>query len=452
MVDHLQDRRPPAGGYIGDLVLPDLPPGAEALAARTLQRLYMRRWIVVLSTCVIAIFVGLYKLPVLPAALGLVVFTAGAALLPREGIMRPVELNLSTSQRLLASRILDGIIEGLPAPAILLTRQGRVDRFNTLAKDFLPSLKTGEHISGFIRDPGVLDAVADVSATSRLKQIVPYEQRVPIERHMEATISWIGVETRDLSDQSPAILLHLRDLTEQERLDRLRTDFVANASHELRTPLASMVGFIETLQGAARNDPIARERFLDIMGRQAQRMSRLIDNLLSLSRIEMRLHLKPQSRVDLNEVSRHVLATLGPAAEKSRIAVHFAPYRGGAWVLGDRDELVQVVSNLVENATKYGREGGNLWVTIEKPKGDPSNRISLTVRDDGEGIAEKHVPRLTERFYRANDAGGEKSGTGLGLAIVKHVVTRHRGELLISSELGKGSAFTIVLNEAPPAA
>ena len=246
--------------------------------------------------------------------------------------------------------------------------------------------------------------------------------------------------------------MHLRDLTAQEQLKHLREDFVANASHELRTPLASLLGFIETLQGAARNDPAARDHFLDIMARQAQRMSRLIDNLLSLSRVEMRLHLKPQDRVDLNEVVGHVLTTLAPVAEKASMTTHFEVCGSGAWVLGDRDELVQVVSNLVENAVKYGRSGGNVWLTVDRRIEAGISQFRLTVRDDGTGIDQKHLPRLTERFYRANDDGGEKSGTGLGLAIVKHVVARHRGELRIDSELGKGSVFTIILDEAPPRA
>jgi two-component system phosphate regulon sensor histidine kinase PhoR len=282
---------------------------------------------------------------------------------------------------------------------------------------------------------------------------VQYEQRVPIERHMDVTISWIGPASGSAPERRPAILLSLRDLTEKERLDQLRTDFVANASHELRTPLASLLGFIETLQGAARNDTAAREQFLGIMALQARRMARLIDNLLSLNRIEMRLHLKPQDQVDLVEVAEHVVTALEPLAESSGIAVHLEVPEDAAWVTGDWDELVQVGSNLMENAVKYGRAGGNVWLAVGRtPEGQPRG-WSITVRDDGPGIDKKHLPRLTERFYRANDAGGEKSGTGLGLAIVKHVVTRHRGELQIASELGNGSSFTVSLAEAPaPAA
>jgi two-component system phosphate regulon sensor histidine kinase PhoR len=241
-------------------------------------------------------------------------------------------------------------------------------------------------------------------------------------------------------------MIYIRDLTEQERLDSLYTDFVANASHELRTPLASVIGYIDTLRGAARNDEKVRDQFLDIMARQAYRMARLIENLLSLSRIEMRVHLRPQTRVDLNDIANHVLTDLRPLAERTGISFHLTTLPEPAWILGDRDELVQVITNLVDNGVKYGRNGGNVWLTVSRGEANGDRgRFLVTVRDDGEGIDEKHLPRLTERFYRATDLGKEKSGTGLGLAIVQHVVTRHRGELRINSTIGTGSTFTISL-------
>lgn len=449
MVDHLQNEQSPFRGYVGDIVHPDLPPSAEALATRIVQRLYPRRWLLALSTSVILIFVLIYQLPLLPAIFGILSMIAGGAFLPREGVMRPAGFNPRTLDRPTADHTISGLIEGLPGPAIVLNMQGHVLSFNRLALEFLANIRAHQHISSFIRDPGVLAGVGGAHPALRARQIVHYEQRVPIERHMEATISWIGPSLGKAPERGPAILIFLRDLTEEERLDRLRTDFIANASHELRTPLASVLGFIETLQGAARNDAAARERFLEIMVRQAQRMARLIDNLLSLNRIETRLHLRPQTLVDMIEIAGHVVATLEPVAAKSGIACHFSGADGPMWVRGDRDELVQVISNLVENAIKYGRSGGNVWLTIDRAPQPQHPKVLLTVRDDGEGIDEKHLPRLTERFYRASDAGGDKSGTGLGLAIVKHVITRHRGDLKITSRRGKGSAFTIVLDEAP---
>jgi two-component system, OmpR family, phosphate regulon sensor histidine kinase PhoR len=452
MVDHLQDPHSPFKGYIGDIVLPDLPPSAEAFATRVAQRLYVRRWLLLLSASVIVVFVLAYGLPIVAATLGLGSIAAGAAFLPREGVFRQASLNLRLNERHGGDQAAGRLLEGIPAPAILLDTAGQVLGFNSLAGDFLPSLRKYQHLSSFIRDPGVLEAVASADAELHPQQIVGYEQRVPIERHMEATVSWIGTAASRRPERAPAILIYLRDLTEPERLDRLRTDFIANASHELRTPLASLLGFIETLQGAARNDPAAREHFLQIMARQAHRMTRLIDDLLSLSRIEMRVHLKPQDVVDLNDVADNVLASMEPLAAKAGTEVHLTELGEPAWVLGERDELIQLVSNLVENAIKYGRGGGNVWVSIAAQVNGSGRKFVLTVRDDGHGIADMHLPRLTERFYRANDAGGEKSGTGLGLAIVKHVVTRHRGELKIASRIGEGSTFTVTLSEAPAGA
>jgi two-component system phosphate regulon sensor histidine kinase PhoR len=451
MVDHLQNEQSPFRGYVGDIVLPDLPPSAEALATRIVERLYLRRWLLALSTSIILIFVLIYQLPLLPAIFGILSILAGGAFLSREGVMRPIGLNLRTIDRPTADRTVSGVIEGLPGPAIALNIQGQVLSFNRLALEFLVNIRAHQHISSFIRDPDVLAGVSAAHPALRARQVVHYEQRVPIERHMEATISWIGAATGKAPERGPAILIFLRDLTEQERLDRLRSDFIANASHELRTPLASVLGFIETLQGAARNDTPARERFLEIMARQAQRMARLIDNLLSLNRIETRLHLRPQTLVDINEIAAHVVATLEPVAEKSGITCHLGDVEASIWVQGDRDELVQVISNLLENAIKYGRSGGNVWLTVDRDTHPQSPKVLLTVRDDGEGIDQKHLPRLTERFYRAHDVGGDKSGTGLGLAIVKHVITRHHGDLKITSRRGEGSAFTIVLDEARPA-
>lgn len=449
MTDHSRDRQERLGGTVRDIILPDLPPSAEAFAKRIVQRLYLRRWLLALSAAILSIFVGVYGLPLMPASLGLGSIIAGAAFIRREGVLRPLLLDLGENDRLPSSETIGAMLEGLPSPVILLDAQGRVLIFNSLASEFWPNLRRDNHISSFIRDPSLLEGVAEANPSMRSTKMVPYEQRVPIERHMEATISWIGSRSGSFMERTPAIMLHLRDLTEQEQLNRLRTDFVANASHELRTPLASVIGFIETLQGAARNDNEAREHFLEIMARQALRMARLIDNLLSLSRIEMRMHLKPQTPVDLVEIAEHVLIDLEPLAEQTQVRFHFENEAGDAWVMGDRDELLQVISNLMENSIKYGRKGGNIWLTIQSVTQGGTEKYAITVRDDGVGIEEKHLPRLTERFYRANDNGGEKSGTGLGLAIVKHVVARHRGELQILSELGKGSSFKIALNKIP---
>jgi two-component system phosphate regulon sensor histidine kinase PhoR len=251
----------------------------------------------------------------------------------------------------------------------------------------------------------------------------------------------------------------------------MRADFVANTSHELRTPLASLVGFIETLQGPARDDEAARDRFLKIMQMQVGRMGRLIDDLLSLSRIEMNEHVPPSTPVDLIGVVRDVLDTLGPRAQEDevtlRVTLEGAPFRpqpnqAMAWVLGDRDELVQVVQNLVDNAIKYGGRGGTVTIDlgVARPArttdGDEAVKAVesqttyyISVQDRGDGIDRQHLPRLTERFYRVDvQQSREQGGTGLGLAIVKHIVNRHRGSLTIESTIAQGSVFSVFLPTA----
>ena len=246
------------------------------------------------------------------------------------------------------------------------------------------------------------------------------------------------------------VLAVLSDRTRERAVERTRADFVANASHELRTPLASLIGFIDTLRGPARDDPPAQARFLDIMAEQAERMNRLIDDLLSLSRIEITEHQAPAERVDLEEVTERILAGFEIRIQQRQARLEFWPEPGLPPVLGDTDQLEQVVQNLVDNALKYGGEGGAVRVKITPaPSGGkfPARRgLVLSVADDGQGIPREHLARLTERFYRV-DTGRSRAigGTGLGLAIVKHIVNRHRGVLLIESEAGRGAMFSVWL-------
>jgi two-component system phosphate regulon sensor histidine kinase PhoR len=222
----------------------------------------------------------------------------------------------------------------------------------------------------------------------------------------------------------------------------MRADFVANASHELRTPLAALSGFIDTLRGHAKDDPVAQENFLQIMSTQAARMSRLIGDLLSLTRIELNEHVPPVGKVDMENLVREAAAALEPLARAEDILISITAPRGLPVVAGDRDELVQTLQNLMHNAIKYGRQGGHVWVTLT----DLGEQISVAVKDDGEGIPAIAVPRLTERFYRVDvKRSRERGGTGLGLAIVKHIVNRHHGRLVIESKPGEGSTFTVLM-------
>jgi two-component system phosphate regulon sensor histidine kinase PhoR len=250
----------------------------------------------------------------------------------------------------------------------------------------------------------------------------------------------------------------------------MRADFLANASHELRTPLASLTGFIETLRGHARDDPNARERFLGVMAAQAGRMARLIDDLLSLSRIELNEHIAPEGRVDVALVTRDVIDALAPlAAERGvKLQTRMAE-RGRAMIVGDRDQMLQVSQNLIDNALKFSGPGGTIEIDVVDdvtaeaalaPTRAGAARLSLLnpdlvggerfvvlrCTDHGAGIAREHLPRLSERFYRVEgQKSGERLGTGLGLAIVKHIINRHRGGLAIESVEGQGTTFTAYL-------
>jgi two-component system phosphate regulon sensor histidine kinase PhoR len=268
---------------------------------------------------------------------------------------------------------------------------------------------------------------------------------VPVEREVHATVIPFAGK---LPDGTRALVV-LSDRTRERAVERMRADFVANASHELRTPLASVMGFVETLRGSAADDPPAQQRFLAIMAEQAARMNRLIDDLLSLSRIEISEHTPPGDSVDVGQVVARVLAGFEVRLSERRQALDLDIAEGLSRVPGDADQLAQVVQNLVDNAMKYGREGGAVAVSVRAEASGrfgPRPGVVLAVRDDGAGIARAHLPRLTERFYRV-DAGRSRGagGTGLGLAIVKHIVNRHRGRLVIDSEEGKGSTFSVWL-------
>jgi two-component system phosphate regulon sensor histidine kinase PhoR len=247
-------------------------------------------------------------------------------------------------------------------------------------------------------------------------------------------------------------MLTFHDITAIKRSEQMRADFVANASHELRTPLSTLIGFIETLRGPARDDPAARDRFLAIMEEQAGRMSRLINDLLSLSRIELDEHTLPAGQVDLLAVVRAVVDTLEMQADAKNMKIVLQAPEALPPVTGDPDQLTQVFQNLVDNAIKYARAGTEVTVSATGPDGQRRGHVSVAVRDCGDGIARNHLPRLTERFYRVDPARSRAlGGTGLGLAIAKHIVSRHRGRLSIDSEVGKGSVFTVTLPAAPAA-
>ncbi len=367
---------------------------------------------------------------------------------------------------------LSPLLEALPDPAMLVDRDGRVAGSNRAARQALQFEAAGLRLSAIIRQPEVLDA-AVAAAQDGASRTVDYGTTGQVEEHFRcyaAPVSW---------GANSAALLVFHDQTAQMTTERARADFLANASHELRTPLASLLLIVETLSGPARDDQVARERFLGMMHAQADRMRRLINDLLSLSRIELNEHVPPSERTDLLAVAQEAIDALAPVAAERKVTVTLEVVDPAARaVVGDRFQLVQVAQNLIANAIKYAPEHGQVAVELGLAQGreealercnrrwPEAGRISLLtpppigrpfcylrIADNGVGIARRHLPRLSERFYRVERAeGAEQSGTGLGLAIVKHIMNRHRGGFAVESLPGEGSAFAVYLESAVAAA
>lgn len=322
-------------------------------------------------------------------------------------------------------------------PLIVFDGDGAVVHANQAAFDAFGNLKAGILLLLKFRAPEMQEMIQTVLFGRAPSREIDYAERVPIERVFRVTASAVGRGTG-------LYVMVFKDQSEARRIDRMRADFIANASHELRTPLASISGFVETLRGPARNDAAARDHFLQIMQNQTVRMARLIDDLLSLSRLEMRPNPKAGVRIDLGGLVQNVVDSLAPLASESGVVVERNFPDTVLEVLGDRDELFQVFENLLQNACKYGQSGGRVVVSIAGPQTNPEQETTATIRDFGPGIAEEHIPRVTERFYRIDAGSGRvQKGTGLGLAIVKHILTRHNARLSIRSELGQGAAFTV---------
>jgi two-component system phosphate regulon sensor histidine kinase PhoR len=332
------------------------------------------------------------------------------------------------------------ILERLPDPVIVLARDRTVRRTNAAAR-----VAFGEDAPAVLRHPGLRGAI-DRALSSHQPQTAEVGLRAPVSRDVYATVVPMDPP---LADGGEALVV-LSDRTRERVVERMRADFVANVSHELRTPLASLIGFVETLQGPAADDPPAQQRFLSIMAEQGARMNRLIDDLLSLSRIELTEHQAPSGQLDLAELVARMVAGFEPRVRERKLQVALRIEPDLPVIQGDADQMAQVLQNLLDNAVKYGRDGGVLTLEVALAAGSerwPSRRgVVVAVTDQGAGIPRDHLPRLTERFYRV-DKGRSRAvgGTGLGLAIVKHIVNRHRGQLLIESEVGKGTTVSVWL-------
>jgi two-component system phosphate regulon sensor histidine kinase PhoR len=388
------------------------------------------RWrggrLVILAALLVFGVLGLAgALPPLYAASGFVIMAAAAVLAARAGqdSARRVE-RVAISER--GDDFLRAVVAGLPDPVV--------------------ALRQGEPVAFALRIPELIEAIGRAAAEDEEKRVV-YFERVPLDRWFETVV--MPVKREPTAARPDLILMTFHDLTPLRRVEEMRADFVANASHELRTPLAALLGFIETLQGSAREDPKARARFLAIMQEQGRRMARLIDDLLSLSRIELNAHRRPDTPVDLVPIVRQTVDGLETLARDRGVTVNIEG-AGAMTVLGDHDELLRIFENLVENALKYGAAGKRVDITFKlgaSVDGQPEAQVS--VRDYGPGIAPEHLPRLTERFYRVDVTESRaQGGTGLGLALVKHILNRHRGRLTIESEPGAGASFTIHLPTA----
>jgi two-component system phosphate regulon sensor histidine kinase PhoR len=338
-----------------------------------------------------------------------------------------------------ARRASEAIIERLPDPLLLLDADRSRSRSNAAARAAF-----GTEMAAVLRHPG-LRAAIDLAFASGAAQTADLALPVPVAREVQATVILLDPRLPD----GTAALVVLSDRTRERAVERTRSDFVTNASHELRTPLASLIGFIETLRGPAADDVPAQRRFLGIMAQQGARMHRLIDDLLSLSRIELSEHLPPGERVDVVALVRSVAAGFEPRLAERKVSLALDLQEGLPMVAGDADQLAQVLGNLIDNAMKYGGDAGEVRLSVALAEGVrwPARAgLVIAVADQGPGIARAHLPRLTERFYRVDKARSRGAGgTGLGLAIVKHIVNRHRGQLAIDSEEGHGSVFSVWL-------
>lgn len=358
---------------------------------------------------------------------------------------------------------LSSLITVLPMPVVIVGPNERVAEVNEATIRLFGNDSRGMHYITAFRQPAILDAIEQTARDGTVRQTRYLGTEGRRDTYWQVTVGSVPMQV------GRGVVLSFEDMTAVEESSQIRRDFVANVSHELRTPLTALLGFVETLKGAARDDPEARNRFLGIMEKEAGRMARLVDDLLWLSRVEQEERMRPRDMVDLSVILDRVVAAITPVAEKA--GVRLVVEKPETWsetqldsqsgalpgvipatlpeIPGDGRQLQQVITNLIENAVKYGGNNKQVEIALSGPVEEPSLRskgVRISVTDHGEGIAPHHIPRLTERFYRVdNHRSREMGGTGLGLAIVKHIVNRHRGRLRIESELGKGSRFMVIL-------
>ena len=380
------------------------------------------------------------------AALIALASCAGCWWLTRSGSRHSVDTDRPVP--ITSSEVSQAFLERLPDPVIVLNRSRKIVAVNQPARDAFGIGALGRDLALSLRHPDILAAVEAIVAGA---PSVTREVTLPIPSARTFTLFASDMANPD-DDHMSRVVLVLRDETRAKRAEQSRADFVANASHELRSPLAALIGFIETLRGPASDDAAARDRFLGIMQAEALRMARLVDDLLSLSRVEMNEHVPPRERVNVRRLLATMADTLAIRADQRRMQIVLNVPEDLPQVTGDMDQLAQVFHNLVGNSIKYGREGTEINITGRAVHRSPElhgRAVAISIVDHGDGIETIYLPRLTERFYRADKGRSRKlGGTGLGLAIIKHILNRHRGRLTIESTVGQGTTVTVLLPAA----
>lgn len=338
---------------------------------------------------------------------------------------------------------LQDFIDALPSPTLVIDHQERVSAANDRVRQVLGVGLRGRHYITVLRQPNLLDAIERVLKGAELAETTYLGTDGNRDTIWKVTVGRLP------AGAAAAAVVSFEDQTSENEAGQMRRDFVANVSHELKTPLTALMGFIETLQGAASEDPAARQKFLSIMSTEASRMDRLVGDLLSLSRVESQERVPPSDQVDLRGVVQRVVRSLAPLAETYEVTLEFDEHGPVPMVQGDDDQIAQVATNLIENAIKYSGRGASVSVSVSESDHSGYTRgpaAILKVEDTGEQIDPIHIPRLTERFYRIDDhRSRERGGTGLGLAIVKHILNRHRGRLRVESRAGRGNSFSVIL-------
>jgi len=400
-----------------------------------------------LLALVLVVLAGLVlfgQLGFVPALVGLLAVVAGVFVFPVNAATATPTIQ-APAPPAAADGAVFAFADALADPCLVLDRRSVVLHANAAAQRQFPSATNGNPLTFSLRNPELVGAI-DLAMRNGVVRTIELHETVPSETWDKVVVSPLrrpGVDW--FADEDRQLVVTFQSLTELKRVDALRSDFIANASHELRTPLASLRGFIDTLLGPAARDAAAREKFLGIMRGQAERMSKLIDDLLSLSRIEMHQHVRPTGTIDLAALLREVREGLMMQAKAADVEIRLSLFEGPSTTTGDRGQLYEVFENLLDNAVKYGAAGKFVEVSLA-PAGRPGFEHQVTVIDHGPGVEPEHVPRLTERFYRIDaEASRKAKGTGLGLAIVKHIVNRHRGQLSFKSKPGEGMRVDVFL-------